>query len=122
MVQLSFKVIFAHVPDMSYTHFRCVPDVSCTHILHLAKRAWHSCTSCCSFIARFVLARTHLVHIPDTCRCYLGAELYRIIRCTICAKLYIHTVALCQTLEQKRKETDGNLNLVPLVLIITGTT
>ena len=34
----------------------CIPDTPCTrsgHVPCLAKMAWHSCMSCCSFIARF---------------------------------------------------------------------
>ena len=44
-LQLSSKVTFARVSDTSRSCFVCTPVWQ--------KGAWHSCTSCCSFSARF---------------------------------------------------------------------
>ena len=85
---------FALVPDASCTYFSCVLHVSRIW----QKRAWHSCTSCCSFIMRFC-ACTDVSHAcygcvsraSQTCpacisdACEVGAELCRMLAAAFAA-------------------------------------
>jgi len=91
-VQLSSKVTFARVSDASCTHFRCVLHAfRMRPRLGFKKGVWHSCTSRCSFIARFCActdtscahsryilcaSQTRPARVSDTFEHYLGAELY----------------------------------------------
>jgi len=98
-VQLSSKVTFARVPEASFTCFRRVSHTFRMRPIHVPdaspsgkKGAWHSHTSCWSFIVRFCTcmdaSRAHsgcILRTSQTCpacvsdafKCYLGAELYR---------------------------------------------
>ena len=105
-VQFNSKVILTRIRNAPLTHprhvlhaFRMHPACIMEHptfildasrMRSVEKRTWHLIMPCCSFIVRFCsykscaclgrisfALRIHLTLVPDVCKRYLGAELYR---------------------------------------------
>ena len=93
-VQLSSKVTFAHVSDASHT--------CSVHAPVWQKGAWHSHTSCCSFIVRFC-ACMDTSHVRPRCVLHtfqMRSDVTLELSCTIRKAIDVQSSAHCSLLQQ----------------------